>query len=141
VCGGAMVVLGLPVVLWLKAGYLDQYDFWVGTFGLVVFALVEVILFAWLFGGGNMWSELRRDADMRVPRVYYYVIRYVVPLLLIGLLGGWCVQSLDDVVLLKGVPPENVPYIWLSRASILLVIVGAVVLVAVGRRWKRSLPA
>ena len=89
VCGGAMIVLGLPIVLWLKAGYLDQYDFWVGTFGLVVFSLVEVILFAWMFGGGNMWSELRRDADLRVPRVYYYVIRYVVPLLLIGLLGGW----------------------------------------------------
>ena len=56
-CGGAMVVLGLPIVLWLKAGYLDQYDFWVGTFGLVVFSLVEVILFGWMFGGGNMWGK------------------------------------------------------------------------------------
>ena len=37
VCGAAMIVLGLPIVLWLKAGYLDQYDFWVGTFGLVIF--------------------------------------------------------------------------------------------------------
>ena len=34
-----MIVLGLPIVFWLKSGYLDQYDFWVGTFGLVsVFA-------------------------------------------------------------------------------------------------------
>ena len=37
--------------------------------------------------------------------------------------------------------PENVPYIWLSRATILAVILATVVLVAVGRRWKRSLPA
>ena len=88
-----------------------------------------------------MWSELRRDADLRVPRVFYYMIRYVVPLLLIGLLAGWCYQTFHDVVLLKGVPPENVPYIWLSRATILVVILAAVVLVAVGRRWKRSLPA
>jgi hypothetical protein len=29
----------------------------------------------------------------------------------------------------------------MSRATILLVIVATVVLVAVGRRWKRSLPA
>ena len=136
-----MIVLGLPIVLWLKAGYLDQYDFWVGTLGLVIFSLVEVILFAWMFGGGNMWQEVRRDADLQVPRVFYYVIRYVVPLLLIGLLAGWCYQSFHDVVLLKGAKPENVPYIWLSRGTILVVILGSVVLVAVGRRWKRSLPA
>ena len=90
-----MIVLGLPIVLWLKAGYLDQYDFWVGTFGLVVFSLVEVVLFAWMFGGDNMWGELRRDADLRVPRVFYYIIRYVVPLMLIGLLAGWCFQISD----------------------------------------------
>jgi len=141
VCGAAMIVLGLPIVLWLKAGYLDQYDFWVGTFGLVVFSLVEVVLFAWLFGGANMWQEVRRDADLQVPRIFYYIIRYVVPLLLIGLLAGWCYQSLHDVVLLKGAKPENVPYIWLSRATILAVIVATTVLVAAGRRWKRSLPA
>ena len=45
-------------------------------------------------------GEIRRDADLQVPRVYYYVIRYVVPLLLIGLLAGWCYQNFADVVLL-----------------------------------------
>jgi len=140
-CGAAMIVLGLPIVLWIGAGYLDQYDFWVGTFGLVVFSLVEVVLFAWMFGGGNMWSEMRRDADIRVPRVFYYVIRYIVPLMLIGLLAGWCYQSFSDVILLRGAPRENVPYIWMSRATILLVVLATVVLVALGRRWKRSLPA
>ena len=140
VCGGVMIVLGLPIVLWLKSGYLDQYDFWVGTFGLVVFSLIEVILFAWMFGGGNMWGELRRDADLRVPRVYYYVIRYVVPLMLIVLLAGWCIQNFASAILLKGVPPENVPYIWCSRATILLVILAAVAMVAVARRRNRSWP-
>ncbi|MCU0960151.1 MAG: sodium-dependent transporter [Pirellulaceae bacterium] len=140
VCGAAMIVLGLPIVLWLKTGYLDQYDFWVGTFGLVVFALIEVVLFAWMYGGENMWHELRRDAEMRVPRVYYYVIRYVVPLLLMVLLGGWCIQSLNDVVLLEGVPRENVPYIWLARATIVLVILAAGLLVLIARRRNRSWP-
>ncbi|MHB0961034.1 MAG: hypothetical protein ACYC0X_22425 [Pirellulaceae bacterium] len=140
ICGGAMIVLGLPIVLWLKSGYLDQYDFWVGTFGLVVFSLIEVILFAWMFGGGNMWSELRRDADLRVPRLYYYVIRYVVPLMLIVLLAGWSIQNFSSVILLQGVPSENVPYIWLSRATILLVILAAIVLTAVARRRNRSWP-
>lgn len=140
-CGAAMIVLGLPMVLWLKAGYLDQYDFWVGTFGLVIFSLVEVLLFAWVFGGENMWQEIRRNADIQVPRVFYYVIRYVVPLVLIWLLAGWCCQNFHAVILLKGAKPETVPYIWLSRATILAVVVATAVLVAVGRRWKRSLSA
>ena len=54
-------------------------------------------------------GQLRRDADLRVPRVYYYVIRYVVPLMLIVLLAGWCIQNLGSAILLKGVPPENMP--------------------------------
>ncbi len=138
VCGALMIVLGLPLVLWLKTGYLDQYDFWVGTFGLVVFSLIEVILFAWLFGGARMWHELRRDAEMRLPRGYYYVIRYVVPLLLLVLLGGWCIQSLNDVVLLQGVPRENVPYIWLARGTVALVILAAGLLVLFAGRHNRS---
>jgi hypothetical protein len=35
----------------------------------------------------------------------------VVPLMLIVLLAGWCVQNFTSVVLPKGVPPDNVPSI------------------------------
>lgn len=131
VCGGAMLTFGLPLILLLKTGYMDQYDFWIGTFGLVVFALVEVLAFAWIFGGEKMWAELRHAADIRIPRVCYYVLRYVVPLYLIVLLAGWTWQSLDDAILMKGVHPEHVPYQWLARATIVLVVIGAGVLVRV----------
>ncbi len=137
VCGSAMLLLGLPIVLFLGTGYMDQYDFWIGTFGLVVFALLEVLAFAWLYGGTNMWSELCHAADIRIPKAFYYIIRYVVPAYLMVLLAGWVWQSWDDAILMRGVPSQNVPYQWLARGTIASVIVVAGLLVAVAWRAGR----
>jgi SNF family Na+-dependent transporter len=135
VCGAVMIVLGLPIALWLKTGYMDQYDFWIGTVGLVVFSLVEVLIFAWAFGGENMWHELRRGADIRIPRIFYYVIRYVVPVYLAILLVGWTLQSLGDVILLKGVDQAYHKHLWLARGTIAAVMAAGLLLVRVA--WKR----
>ena len=40
----------LPVIFFLKHGFLNEIDFWVGTFSLVVFAILELVLFIWVFG-------------------------------------------------------------------------------------------
>jgi neurotransmitter:Na+ symporter, NSS family len=141
VCGGVMLTLGLPLVLWLRTGYMDQYDFWIGTLGLVVFSLIEVLIFGWVFGGPQMWNELRRDADLAVPRLFYYVIRYVVPLYLFVLLAGWSLQSLDDAILLHNVPAEHLPYVWLARITLMIVVVGAGILVAIAWRKKTETTA
>lgn len=118
VCGALMILLGLPILFWFETGYLDQYDFWVGTMGLVVLALAEVMVFCWVLGGDAMWRELTHGAQIGVPRAVYFVLRFVVPLYLLVLLGGWTWQSLDDEVFMRGVPTEHVPYQWMARASI-----------------------
>lgn len=140
VCGAVMIVFGLPIVLWMGTGYLGQYDFWVGTFGLAIFSLVEVLIFGWAFGGGKMWAEMQRGADIRIPRAFYYIIRYVAPVYLLVLLGGWFVQEFDSAVLLSGVPAEDRPYLWLARGTILATILALAALVAVawGRRTRRQ---
>ncbi|MEX0718455.1 MAG: sodium-dependent transporter [Planctomycetaceae bacterium] len=135
VCCGAMLGLGLPIVLCFETGYMDQYDFWVGTFGLVICALAEVLIFGWAFGKRRMWAELRRGAEIRIPRLVVPVIRYVVPVYLSILLAGWMMQELGDAVLMKGVPPEHRPYLWLARATMAGVIVGTVALVGIA--WRR----
>ncbi|MCK7476418.1 MAG: hypothetical protein M0C28_01650 [Candidatus Moduliflexus flocculans] len=38
------------VIAFFKFGFLDELDFWAGTFGLVVFAAIEIVLFSWVFG-------------------------------------------------------------------------------------------
>ena len=65
---GMLLLLAVPVAMIHGKGVFDDFDFWVGTFALVVFALVEVILFAWVFGMDRGWDELMRGAELKVPR-------------------------------------------------------------------------
>lgn len=76
------LIMGLPTVLFYQYGYFDEYDYWGGTVSLVVFALLETILFAWAFGINNGWEELNRGADIKIPMVYKWIIQYVTPVLL-----------------------------------------------------------
>ncbi len=112
----------MPNALFIKFGYLDQYDFWIGTVALVVFALIEVVVYAWIYGGDKMWEALTSDAELKIPGVFYYIIKYVVPIYLIVLLGGWFYQDLTSdksEILMSGVSPEKIPYIWAARLSLI----------------------
>ena len=49
------------VVFFQKYGFLNEMDYWAGTFGLVVFALIETILFMWVFGADKAWKEMNEQ--------------------------------------------------------------------------------
>jgi SNF family Na+-dependent transporter len=77
--GGAAFALGC-FCLWLyPGGAFDEFDFWTGTFSLVIFALGEAFMFAFIFGMDRGWEEITRGADMKVPGVFRYVIKFVTP--------------------------------------------------------------
>lgn len=86
--GGIVFLLGLPTVLFFNYGVFDEYDYWAGTVSLVVFALFEIILFAWVFGMGKGWREITDGSDIKVPNVFKYIIKYVTPVLLICVFAG-----------------------------------------------------
>ncbi len=90
--GGCTFVLGMWCVWLYPGGAFDEFDFWTGTFSLVVFALLEVIVFAWIFGMEKGWAEITRGADMKVPVVFRYVIPYVTPVFLAVVFLGALVQ-------------------------------------------------
>lgn len=77
------LAMGLPTVLFYQYGYFDEYDYWGGTVSLVVFALLETILFAWVFGMEKGWAEINRGADIRIPGAYKWIMKYVTPVLLL----------------------------------------------------------
>ena len=70
-------------------GVLDEMDFWAGTIGLVVFALIEVVIFFWVFGSNAAWEEMNRGGIVRIPRFFYFVTKYVTPVYLAVLLAVW----------------------------------------------------
>jgi NSS family neurotransmitter:Na+ symporter len=82
--GAIVFVLGLPTVLFFGNGVFDEYDYWAGTVSLVIFAFIEIILFAWIFGIDRGWNEINYGADIKVPMIFKYIIKYVTPVLL-----GW----------------------------------------------------
>ncbi len=81
--GLVALVMGIPTVLFYQYGYFDEYDYWAGTVSLVVFALLETILFAWIFGMDKGWAEINRGADIRIPAIYKWIMKYVTPVLLL----------------------------------------------------------
>lgn len=123
------------VVFFLEFGFLDEMDYWAGTFGLVILALIEIVIFAWIFGMDKGWKELNTGSDIKVPKFFYYVIKYVTPLFLIILLVAWTIEEAFDKLLMKGVAPENIPYLWGAR--ILMIVILLVLLFMIHLAWKR----
>ncbi len=103
------------VVFFLQYGYLNELDYWAGTFGLVVFALVESILFMWVFGAEKAWQEMNEGGDIKIPRFFFYIMKFVTPALLLIIMIWWLINDAIPILLLKDVNPENLPYIWGAR--------------------------
>jgi len=124
------------VIFFLKFGFLDEMDYWAGTFALVAVALIEVVVFAWIYGMDKGWAELTKGSDIKVPRFFYYIIKYVTPTYLIGIMAFWTWDSAIPTLMMKGVPAENVPYLWGARLM-MLTIFGLLVFM-VYRGWKMN---
>lgn len=126
-----------PAIFFLKHGVVDELDFWGGTFFLVVFATIEVILFSWVFGMEKAWDEIHKGADLRIPRIYKFIIKYITPLFLFSILGMWLWQEWLPVIFMKNILPENQIYILATRVGLLLVFIILAVMVKVAWRKKR----
>jgi SNF family Na+-dependent transporter len=124
-----MGAMGVWISLTLANGVLDEFDFWSGTIGLVVFALIEAVFFAWILGMRRGWQELHEGALMRVPRIFYFIMQYVTPVMLLALTGWWLVQDAPAVILMEGKDPGDIPHLWTARIVMLALIAVFVYLV------------
>ncbi|MFZ5799775.1 MAG: sodium-dependent transporter [Candidatus Omnitrophota bacterium] len=132
----ATFLLCQPAIFFLKNGIVDELDFWGGTFFLVVFATVETILFAWVFGMEKAWEETHRGAVWQVPKIYKFIIKYITPLFLFFILGSWLFQQWMPVIMMKDVAAENLPYILATRLGLALLFVVLAILVKIVWRKK-----
>lgn len=141
--GAITFLLGMLHIVWLEHGFLDEWDYWAGTFGLVVVAILEVVVFVWIFGPANAWASIHEGADIRIPRVFKFVMTYVTPAYLLVILGWWAVTDAVPILLLDRaagggqVVRESIPYIWASRA---VLVAMAVVLLGLVRWAYRRRP-
>ena len=130
-------ILCQPAIFFLGRGVVDELDFWGGTFFLVVFATIETILFAWVFGMDKAWDEIHKGADMSVPKVYKFIIKYITPLFLFIILLLWFVQEWLPIIMMKNVLAADKPFILCTRLGLLFIFIILAVLVKVAWRRRR----
>jgi len=130
-------VLCHPSIFFLKYGVLNELDFWAGTFFLVLFALAETILFAWVFGMEKAWIEIHHGADLNVPKIYKFIIKYITPLFLFFILGFWFFKEGLPTILMKGVSGEERFYILMTRLILALIFIIISLMVKIAWRKKR----
>ena len=107
-----VVFIGAQAVVFLNR-FLDEMDFWAGTFFVIVLGLFEVILFYWIYDAKKAWEEINRGGLITVPKLYYYIVKYVTPLFLLALLIGFVINNIFSS---KG---ETSLVQWLARFYLL----------------------
>lgn len=123
----------------LKAGALDEMDFWAGTFGVALFAMLETILFVWVYGPDKAWKEINDGAQVRAPSIFYYILKYITPVYLLALFVTWTVQQGPGVLRMEGVSAEDAAWRWGARLLMLGMFGALAWMLALGARRRRRL--
>jgi len=89
---GGLLFFATLFVLYFSKGLvaLDTFDFWTANFFILIAATFMIILFGWGLGIDHAMNELDKGAQIRVPRFFRYLIKYVSPLFLVTILISWC---------------------------------------------------
>lgn len=134
--GAVTFVLCQPAIFLIGKGVVNELDFWGGTFCLVFFATIEIILFAWIFGMEKAWKEIHHGADMNIPKIYKFIIKYITPLFLFAILGFWFYQDGIPTILMKNVPDADKPFVLGTRLFLIAIFIALAVMVKVA--WARK---
>jgi neurotransmitter:Na+ symporter, NSS family len=149
---GFIAALGTLLVWYfskdLKA--LDTLDFWVGTLFIFIQATIIVVLFGWKLGIDVGWQELHRGAQLQVPRIFKWIIKYVTPAYLLVIFALFVLQNVAGWNFKLGSRAKFVPtgyirdlvgpdYDHVARLSIafisVIVIFTLILIHLAGKRW------
>jgi len=131
-----LVLCSAGVIGFFKFGFLDELDFWAGTFGLVVFAAIEVVLFSWVFKIKKGWVEMHKGADLKVPKIFKFILTYITPVYLLVLLAVWTYQDAVKEFLMTGKDPAHRPYLWGARVMIVALLLAMLLLIR--KAWNKK---
>ncbi len=118
-----LFILAQPSIWFCHHGAIDEVDYWCGNFLIIVFALILTISFFWFFGTRRAVIEILRGSLIKIPRSFWFICKYITPAMVAILFISCCFTDFADVLLMRNVSDENLPYIYLVRGVILTVVI------------------
>lgn len=128
---GFFTCVGSLLVAWYSKGLLalDTFDFFMGTLCFYVSAMLIMILFSWKLDIRAGIAEINETSEISIPRVYRFIMKYVTPTVLVGLLAAWLAENIwvkrssAIQAVLNGERGAVVPVIALAAYFLFLVFV------------------
>ncbi len=77
---------------------LDIMDFWIGTLGIFLLAIIQVILGGWVVGADKILEEAQMGSIIKIPKFVKYVIQYISPGYLLIVFVAWLYQKLPEYI-------------------------------------------
>jgi SNF family Na+-dependent transporter len=134
---GMIAAFGTGFVLYFSKDMaaLDTFDFWIGTMFIFILAMIQSIMYGWVFGIERGEQELHRGAHIRVPTFIQWILKYVTPVYLLAIFIGTCYTkgpSYAETLSQGGVPLYSVLFIGTIFVFLLLLVHIA------GKQWDRE---
>ncbi|MDM7202633.1 MAG: sodium-dependent transporter [Thermodesulfobacteriaceae bacterium] len=122
-----MVITGAHLCVFIP-NFLDELDFWAGAFFLLFFALIEIIVFLWIFGLNNFYKELISDTAIKLPKFFVYISAFISPLFIFFIGYFWFSEKLIEVLREEDINK------WMARAFILVFLATLSILAVISRK-------
>ncbi|UCD28177.1 MAG: sodium-dependent transporter [Planctomycetota bacterium] len=139
-CLGFIVATGNLIVIYFSKDLLahETMDFWVGTVCIFILATIQVITVGWVFGIKNARKEVQRGAELHIPNIFWFIIKYVSPLYLLTIFSCWCYNNIPVFYenITQVLPEDDRDTVLFVLAFLVGVLIFFAMLVYLaGRRW------
>lgn len=131
---GMMTAMGCGFVAFFSKDLLalDMFDFWVGSVLIFVLAMVQAILYGWVFGIANGDREAHKGAHLRIPWFVQLMLKWVVPVYLLAVFGAFCWTYVPDYA--RSISQKPVALWSMLFIGTVLIFLMLMIHIA-GRRW------
>ena len=63
---------------------------------ILILAMLEIFAFSWVFGLDVGWEEIHHGAQIRIPAIFRFIMKWVAPTYLTVVLIAFCIQNLPE---------------------------------------------
>jgi len=134
---GLISLLGIGFVMYFSKGMLalDTFDFWVGTALIFILAMIQSLIYGWVFGIRRGHIEAHFGAHIRIPWFVQLMLKFVVPVFLVVIFGMFCYEKVPGYF--RTISKDTV------ALSSILFIVGVLAFLVLlihlaGKKWVRE---